>query len=356
MADNTPLLGLPYILAAQAQKHVTHNEALRLLDGIVQLSVKDRNLNTPPGAPADGDRYLVAAGASGAWNGWSGDIAMFADGTWWRLVARPGWLCWVEDEGVLLARGASSWSVISGSSFSLFGVNTTADTTNRLAVKSDAVLFSHDDVTPGSGDIHAKLNKSGAAKDAGFIFQSNWSTRALFGLLGSDDFTLKVSPDGSNFKDALVVDDQSGQVSLPQAPKFSAYMNWNAPNFPVTADGWAKVPFNNAVHNDYSAFDAVDSSFVAPAAGYYQFGAYFVAESETASTSEIMAGLSIDFDVPAANRRVITVAEAGKKCAVHVSGLLKLTAGQKVYVLTYFTGDDGEILDNENYFWGHRVA
>ena len=32
MSDTTTHLGLPYLLAAQAQKHVTHNEALRLLD------------------------------------------------------------------------------------------------------------------------------------------------------------------------------------------------------------------------------------------------------------------------------------------------------------------------------------
>ena len=33
MSDATTHLLLPYILAAQAQKHVTHNEALRILDG-----------------------------------------------------------------------------------------------------------------------------------------------------------------------------------------------------------------------------------------------------------------------------------------------------------------------------------
>ena len=35
MSDTTTRLLLPYILAAQAQKHVTHNEALRRLDGLV---------------------------------------------------------------------------------------------------------------------------------------------------------------------------------------------------------------------------------------------------------------------------------------------------------------------------------
>jgi hypothetical protein len=51
MSDATTHLLLPYILAAQAQKHVTHNEALRILDGLVQLSVLDRDLTAPPAAP-----------------------------------------------------------------------------------------------------------------------------------------------------------------------------------------------------------------------------------------------------------------------------------------------------------------
>ena len=62
MSDTTTHLLLPYLLAAQAQKHVTHNEALRLLDGLVQLSVLDRDLTAPvrPTIPSDGDRYIVA--------------------------------------------------------------------------------------------------------------------------------------------------------------------------------------------------------------------------------------------------------------------------------------------------------
>jgi len=51
MSDATTHLLLPYILAAQAHKHVTHNEALRILDGLVQLSVLDRDLAAPPGSP-----------------------------------------------------------------------------------------------------------------------------------------------------------------------------------------------------------------------------------------------------------------------------------------------------------------
>jgi len=73
--SETPSLGLPLLAAEQAQKHVTHNEAISALDALVQLAVKDRGLAAPPGSPAAGDRYIVAAGASGAWAGHESEIA-----------------------------------------------------------------------------------------------------------------------------------------------------------------------------------------------------------------------------------------------------------------------------------------
>ena len=95
MSDTSTHLGLPYLLAAQAQKHVTHNEALRLLDAMVQLSALDRTRTTPPVSPADGDRHLVASGATGSWAGWDLNVAFWVDGVWMRLVPRPGWLAGV---------------------------------------------------------------------------------------------------------------------------------------------------------------------------------------------------------------------------------------------------------------------
>jgi hypothetical protein len=110
MADNTPNLLLPFIQAAQAQKHITHNEALRLLDGLTQISVLDRNLATPPGIPAEGARYIVAGGATGLWAGWDGDVAFHAGGAWLRLPARTGWVVWVEDEARVVVRIGTAWT------------------------------------------------------------------------------------------------------------------------------------------------------------------------------------------------------------------------------------------------------
>lgn len=108
--SETANLSLPYISASQAQKHVTHNEALRLLDGLVQLSVIDRDLTAPPGSPSAGDRYIVASGGSGAWTDWDGAIAYFVDGVWMQLQPRAGWRCWVADEEVLAIHDGADWS------------------------------------------------------------------------------------------------------------------------------------------------------------------------------------------------------------------------------------------------------
>ena len=112
MADISPHLLLPYILAAQAQKHVTHNEALRLLDAVVQLAVLDRDLTVPPASPADGDRYIVASAATGFWAGWDLNVATWVDGVWMRLVPRVGWLAWIADEAMIVVWNGTIWKLV----------------------------------------------------------------------------------------------------------------------------------------------------------------------------------------------------------------------------------------------------
>ena len=342
----------------------THNEALRLLDAMVQLSVLDRTRTTPPASPADGDRHLVASGATGLWAGWDLNVAFWVDGVWMRLVPRQGWLVWIAAEQVFLVWNGSAWdpvgvpqdvsdaifSLVNDADptkralFSLSGITTgttrtftlpntsselailagtqtftgnktfsgtltasgpvtvsaasasigtatttatygmgtgatttgvtktvnlgtggasgsttvvnigsatagaggttvvntptvtfanavtqvgmpqanlnaqllglggaTADSYNRVSVNTPALLLNN----AGAG-IEATVNKAAAGNDAAFAFKTGFSARALIGLLGNDDFSLKVSPDGSVFFDALKIDRTNGQVELPQ--------------------------------------------------------------------------------------------------------------------------------------------
>ncbi len=114
MAEESAKLRIPYIAASQAQKHVTHNEAMTLLDTLVQLSVLDKDLTAPPAEPEEGDTYIVAASATGAWEGWDDRVARFIDGTWRPYLPGQGdgagWTAWVEDEATFYVFDGAAWN------------------------------------------------------------------------------------------------------------------------------------------------------------------------------------------------------------------------------------------------------
>uniref|UniRef100_UPI002483D136 DUF2793 domain-containing protein n=1 Tax=Chthonobacter rhizosphaerae TaxID=2735553 RepID=UPI002483D136 len=205
--SETANLKLPLLAADQAQKHVTHNEALEALDGLVQLSVASRTATAPPPAPAAGRRWLVPAGATGAFAGREGQVARY-DGTAWAFDApRDGWILVVEDEGRLLVRLGGDWR--------------------------DLADFAW--LSASGGSARARVNKAAPADTASLLFQTGWSGRAEIGLSGSDQLSVKVSPDGSAWTEALSVDGGTGRVSFAlgaqrtQVDAFTANGVWVKP-------------------------------------------------------------------------------------------------------------------------------
>lgn len=215
-------LALPMIAAAQAQKHVTHNEALRALDALVMLSVLDRDLSAPPGSPVDGARYLVKATGSGAFAGKDGKIAHFRDGAWAFHTPRAGWIVYVADEAAVLVHDGTAWQAFPGAAtplqeIPLFGLATIADASNPIsAVLNNALFAARTVANGGDGDLRYKLSKATAADTAALLFQDDFSGRAEIGLVGDDDLHLKVSADGSTWREGLVIAAATGKVSFPQ--------------------------------------------------------------------------------------------------------------------------------------------
>jgi hypothetical protein len=213
---DTPRLTLPLLAAGQAQKHVTHNDALTRLDALVHLAAQSRGQTTPPSSPGELAAYIIPVGGTGVFAGRADQLAIFEDGGWTFLSPRAGWQAWIEDEAEHHVWTGAEWrrsQPESSLGASLWGVNTAADTTNRLAVSSPATLLNH------AGDDHRlTLNKAEAGDTASLILQDGFSGRAEIGLAGDDDLHMKVSADGTAWTQALTIDRATGLVSLPASP------------------------------------------------------------------------------------------------------------------------------------------
>lgn len=100
MSEATFRLGLPLLLPSQALKHVTINDALLSLDGLVQPVVQTGETAQPPSSPVEGELHVIGPAAGGAWSGMGGRLAQWRDGGWMIHVPRPGWAVRIAGDGM----------------------------------------------------------------------------------------------------------------------------------------------------------------------------------------------------------------------------------------------------------------
>ncbi|MFB9148637.1 DUF2793 domain-containing protein [Roseovarius ramblicola] len=208
MQDTSPRLSLPFILPSQAQKHVTHNEALTRLDIAVQLAVEAVGAATPPALPQAGQVWALGPSPTGAWAGQAGMLAAFVNESWLFVAPGEGWRALDKSDGRLFRRAAPDWVPLAPpllDNLDGVGINAGHDSTNRLAVSAPATLLNHE----GAGH-QLKINKAGAADTASLLFQTGFGGRAEMGTGGSDDFAVKVSADGAAWVTALRLDAATG--------------------------------------------------------------------------------------------------------------------------------------------------
>ncbi len=214
MSETSPKLALPFLAPAQAQKHITVNEAFQQLDILVQLVVEEFDAVTPPAAPGDGQVWALGTGSTGDWAGQDEALAARINGAWRFIAPRLGWRAFGRADSTLRTHNGSAWQEVQTTVSELqdltyLGVNTTADTVRRLSVSSQASLFTHD----GAGH-QMVLNKAGSADTGSVLFQTGFSGRAEIGLAGDDALSAKVSPDGITWLTALRVDPTTGHIGL----------------------------------------------------------------------------------------------------------------------------------------------
>jgi hypothetical protein len=211
MSSETPRLKLPYLAAAQAQKHVTHNEALDGLDALVQLSIAGVATTAPEGTPSDGAQWLVDAPASGAFAGQEGALATWRDGAWMFRKPVTGFRLYDQARRRLMVFDGNAWQPVGVSDqVDRLGIGTPADGGNRLAVASPSSLFTHN-----GSDHRLTVNKAAQEAVASLLFQESYVGHAEIGLLGNNRLGIKVSRDGQSWRLALAVEPESGIASFP---------------------------------------------------------------------------------------------------------------------------------------------
>lgn len=119
-----------------------------LVDSVVQgldwqPSVLDE-LDTPPGTPTTGDRYLVIATATGDWVGHEDDIAEWNGTSWDFTTPNKGFAVWIEDVGRQKNYNGTAWvyfgSTVAHDSLTGVGPTNHHDNVNDPAAGEKAAL------------------------------------------------------------------------------------------------------------------------------------------------------------------------------------------------------------------------
>lgn len=101
---------LPFLAAGQAQKEVTHNQAIAGVDRLLHLAVCSRSAPAPPATSLPGDTYIVGTNPAGVWPGSPAMLATFDGSGWITTEPQIGCLAWVIDEMQFIVFTSVGWS------------------------------------------------------------------------------------------------------------------------------------------------------------------------------------------------------------------------------------------------------
>lgn len=101
----------PFLSAGQAQKEVTHNEALSLLDAGLHAAAEAFGLNAPPTSPDIGQCWIIGSSPTGAWVGHAHALAAWTGGGWRFLPPIDGLCVWLRDQQLWAVHASGAWAV-----------------------------------------------------------------------------------------------------------------------------------------------------------------------------------------------------------------------------------------------------
>lgn len=172
-AATTPNLGVKLADVNATNQVLRLNETLRLVDALCQCTVKDKDLTAPPGSPAEGDAYIVAASPTGAWAGKAKNIAVYINATWLFAVPKKGWKTNVQDESKDYEYDSSNWIEKTTTVTTAPTYTVVTKTASFTASTSEAALYLLD---ASSGAITVTMPTAASMGSRAFMFKRIDST------------------------------------------------------------------------------------------------------------------------------------------------------------------------------------
>lgn len=235
-AEKTPRLALPFIQAAQSQKHVTVNESLVLMDSSVQPSVISVGGNTPPSAPVDGDMYVIGTAPTGLWAGQGNKVANLINGAWAFVPPFEGFRVYNQaTEGDWRFTSAGSWAPQSVSPSDSWGWQNFQNTSGPLTLASAGVWYS----LPNDA-LGALTSSAYKVSGHGVIWDASTNRLDLSDLAVGDRVhtRLDVTPTtvGTNVQISFRLLLQEGALNIPVGAGTPLYYKTSGPQEPVTLE------------------------------------------------------------------------------------------------------------------------
>lgn len=214
MADTSTRLGIPFLQAAQSQKHVTVNEALTTLDALTNLVLQSATTTAPPSSPQESDCYFLPASTTGDWSGEDGKIAHWFNGGWRFVTPLPGFRAWIADQAKPVVWNGTEWQPI-----------IVAAAANGATTAQDVLSVSHT-VTAGSSNT----TSLDIPERSILLAVSGTVTTALSGTLST--FAVGLSGQETRFSNGLWTGQGSTFVG-PSTPE----VFWSDTPIKLTAEG-----------------------------------------------------------------------------------------------------------------------
>jgi hypothetical protein len=310
------------------------NPNFDLLDALVFLGVTSAALTAPPGSPAEGDRYIVADSATGAWAGHDKDLAIYRDAAWVFHTPKTDWRAFNHNLGSYVRFDGSDWVFDSGAGLQfvdLADVNVTAVANNDLiAYDSGSSKWTNRTPTAVTALLDNLVGDTGSGGTKG-LAPAPASGDAAAGKFLKADGSYAVPPGTGS---ASLAGDSDVTITSAANNDFLAYNSGSSKWTNRTATA-ATALLSNLVGDTGSG--GTKGLAPAPASGDAAAGKFLKADGSWAAPTAGSSSLAGDSDV------TITSA-ADKDFLAYDSGSSKWTnrtATSATALLTAFAGDTG---------------